>query len=305
MDATRDPAAVNAHARGPGGCKGADAVMENEARDFLLSRLEGGGCPTPRLAVVLGSGLHGAAPGLGRACEVAWREIPGWPRGGVPGHAGVLRCGDYKGAGVLVQLGRLHYYEGLDMEAVTFPVRVLAALGIERVFMGNAAGALNPVYEHGYLMLVRDHINLMGVNPLRGIRDRDGSPAFLDVSSLSAEAAGDALMEISRASRWPMEGGVLVAVSGPSYETGAELRFLRLVGGDAVCMSLVPEALVARYLGMSVTAVSVITNIWDLRRPRATSHAEVLRGAGEASPVLKEVVSAWLDLALDGLEGAV
>lgn len=194
------------------------------------------------------------------------------------------------------QLGRLHYYEGLDMGEVTFPVRIAAALGVRAIFLGNAAGALNPVFEQGCLMLVRDHINLMGANPLRGERDERGHSVFLDVSSLYEKATGDKLMERSKAAGWPMAEGVLVAVSGPSYETGAELRFMRLVGGDAVSMSLVPEALVAHLNGIEVSGLSVITNIWDLRRPRPISHLEVLETAQQAAPVLREVVECWLDI---------
>ncbi len=268
---------------------------EGKAGGFLRSRLEEAGLAMPRRAVVMGSGLAEAAPRMENVIEVACEEIPGWPAGGVPGHAGALRFGAFGGMTVLVQMGRLHYYEGLGLEKVTFPTLVLAELGVSAVFLSNAAGALNPVYERGFLMLVRDHINLMGENPLWGVRDEAGNPAFLDVSSLYDGQAGDALMERCKASGWPMEEGVLVAVSGPSYETGAELRYLRLVGGDAVSMSLVPEALVAHYLGISVTAVSVITNVWDMRRPHAVSHEEVLDTAAEAAPLLKEVITAWLD----------
>jgi len=266
-----------------------------EALDYLLARIEKTGS-SPELAVVLGSGLSAAAPALDECAEVAFEEVPNWPPGGVEGHEGVLRLGGWKGKTVLVQLGRLHYYQGLDMDEVTFPVRLMNVLGVRAVFMSNAAGALNPMYEKGQLMLVRDHINLMGANPLRGIKDDRGQPAFLDVSDLYDGEAGDRLMERARLSAWPMEEGAMVAVSGPSYETGAELRFMRLVGGDAVSMSLVPEALVARFLGMSVTAVSVITNVWDLRRPLPLSHQEVLRVAGGAAPLLKEVIEAWLEL---------
>jgi inosine/guanosine/xanthosine phosphorylase family protein len=276
--------------------RGAQAQVEEEARTYLDSRLREAGIPSPRVAVVLGSGLGEAAPALDDAVELACGDVPGWPPCGVPGHAGVLRLGAHAETGVLLQLGRLHYYEGRDMGEVTFPVRVMAALGVEKVFMCNAAGALNPVYERGYLMLLRDHINLMGANPLHGVCDSSGSPAFLDLSSLYDERIADALMERGKASGWPMEGGVLVAVSGPTYETGAELRYMRLIGGDAVSMSLVPEAVMARYLGLSVTAVSVVTNIWDLRRPHAISHREVLDTAAEAAPLLREVISSWLDL---------
>jgi purine-nucleoside phosphorylase len=266
-----------------------------QARDFLIARLEQGGFSSPRLAVVLGSGLGDAAPDLADSLEIPCNEVPGWPEHGVPGHAGILRCGLYGGKEALIQLGRLHYYEGLDMDAVAFPVSLLGELGIERVLMCNAAGALNPLFERGQMMLVRDHINLMGINPLRGVRDANGDPAFLDLSGLYDESAGDALMERARVAGWPLAEGVLVAVSGPTYETGAELRFMRVVGGDAVSMSLVPEALAARFLGISVTALSVITNVWDLRRPHAISHDEVLRTAGDAAPVLKRVIAAWMD----------
>jgi len=270
--------------------------METAAGDHIRARLHEAGLPAPVLGIILGSGLGDAAPDMENTIEIPWREVPGWPPCSVPGHAGVLCCGMYGGVGVLVQSGRLHYYEGLDMSEVTFPIRVMAASGIEMVFMANAAGALNPVYEKGYLMLVRDHINLMGENPLRGMRDKDGNPLFLDVSSLYDAGIGDALVERGRASGWPIEGGVLVAVCGPSYETGAELRYMRLVGGDAVSMSLVPEALMAHYLGLSVTAVSVITNVWDLRMPRATSHQEVLDTAAGSTAFLEEVISTWMDL---------
>lgn len=272
--------------------------MEAAAVDHIRTRLREAGVPAPVTGITLGSGLGDAAPELENTVEIPCREVPGWPPCGVPGHAGTLRCGTYGGAGVLVQAGRPHYYEGLDMGEVTFPVRVMAAMGIEKVFMANAAGALNPAYEKGYLMLVRDHINLMGVNPLRGVRDEEGNPMFLDVSSLYDAKSGDALSERGKAAGWPLEGGVLVAVCGPSYETGAELRFMRLVGGDAVSMSLVPEALMAHCMGLAVTAVSVITNVWDLRMPHATSHQEVLETAAESTALLEEVISTWLELSL-------
>jgi purine-nucleoside phosphorylase len=281
--------------RGDDGLMGKGAV-EQEAAAYIITRLRETGITAPRMAVVLGSGLGGAAPGLDGAMDLEWCDLPGWPECGVPGHAGVLRLGSRGDFGVLVQLGRIHYYEGREMEEVTFPMRVMVTMGVQAVFMANAAGALNPVYDRGYLMLVRDHINLMGANPLRGVCDEEGNPAFLDVSSLYDEAAGDRLMERSKACGWPLEGGVLVGASGPSYETGAELRYMRLVGGDAVSMSVVPEALMAHYLGMSVTAVSVITNVWDLRRPHATSHQEVVDAASQAAPLLQEVVSSWLDI---------
>ena len=269
---------------------------DREALDFILSYMEQEGHPGPELAVILGSGLSAAAPDLTPGFELAFSQVPTWPRGEVAGHEGVLRCGRWRGTPVLIQLGRLHYYQGLDMGEVTMPIRLMAGLGVRAAFMCNAAGALNPMYDIGQLMLIRDHINLMGANPLRGVRDAGGQPAFLDVSELYDERVGDLLLEGARLSAWPMEEGALVAVSGPSYETGAELRFMRLIGGDAVSMSLVPEALVAHHLGISVTAVSVLTNVWDLRRPRPISHQEVLSIAEKTAPVLKEIITAWMEI---------
>lgn len=267
--------------------------MTMMAVERLRSLLEGEGLPQPREAVVLGSGLGEAFPELERSLEIPVAEIPGWPCREVPGHPGTVVLGAAGERGLFVQRGRLHYYQGLEMEEVVWPVRVMAGLGAERVLLCNAAGALNPAFEKGFLMLVRDHINLMGVNPLRGVRDLAGNPAFLDVSDLYDGETGDYLMGLGQARGWPLVEGVLVAVSGPSYETGAELRFFRLIGGDAVSMSLVPEALMARYCGLRVTGVSVITNTWDLRRPLPVSHEGVLQAAEKAVPALRELISAW------------
>jgi len=271
-----------------------DGSVASAAR-FLASILEGEGLPLPTEAVVLGSGQGESVPETGQAVELAFEEIPGWPHAAVPGHAGTVLLGRYGERSVLFQKGRLHYYEGRSMEEVVFPVRVMAAVGVRSLLLCNAAGALNPAYERGFLMLVRDHVNLMGTNPLRGARYADGSPAFVDLSDLYDGGCGDFLLRRAQAEGWPLVEGVLVAVCGPSYETGAELRFLRLIGGDAVSMSLVPEALYARYLGMRVNGLSVITNTWDLRRPQPISHEEVLRTAAAAAPVLKKLIQAWLD----------
>ena len=270
----------------------------SEAASRLRAILADAGISSLRVGIVLGSGLGEAAPGLEDEVEIPFAGIPGWPPSAVPGHRGVLRCGRRYGEGVWVQLGRPHFYEGLGMREVTFPVRLMAELGVRNLFLSNAAGGLNPAFEKGVLMLVRDHINLMGENPLRGVRDLSGNPAFLDVSDLYRESIGDALVERARAAGWPLAEGTLVGVAGPSYETGAELRFLRLVGGDAVSMSLVPEALVARYLGMEVTGVCVITNTWDLRKPHPVSHGEVLETSRQACGLLREVIDCWMELVL-------
>jgi purine-nucleoside phosphorylase len=164
-------------------------------------------------------------------------------------------------------------------------------LGVERLILLNAAGALNPVYERGDLMLVRDHINLMGVNPLIG-NAADAADRFVELASAYDEEMADVTLSIAQMERVRMAEGVLVGVAGPSYETGAELRFLRLIGGDAVSMSTVPEVIFARYLEMRILAISCITNVWDLRRPHPISHEEVLETARRQTPLLEKLVRA-------------
>ncbi len=266
------------------------------AAGFLERKMGGWEAFPPQAAVVLGSGLAEACPPMESFVEVPFSEIPGWPASSVPGHRGSIRLGSFGGKGVWVQFGRLHYYEGHDMTTVTLAVQVMHLVGVRRVLLTNAAGGLNPLYVQGSIMLVRDHINLMGENPLRGVRDPSGRPVFLDLSDLYRRETADRLVQESAARGIELHEGVLVAMAGPTYETPAELRFLRVVGGDAVSMSLVPEAIVAHYLGMEVTGISVITNVWDLRRPLPLSHAEVLEAASSASRLLRELISAWLEI---------
>lgn len=267
-----------------------------QVADYLRKIMESWEGFPPQAGVVLGSGLSGACPSLDGARKVSFDEIPGWPESSVPGHPGSLMLGTRNGRGVLVQQGRLHYYEGYDMATVTLPVQVMRLLGVERILLTSAAGGLNPLYIQGSLMLVRDHINLMGENPLRGVKDPTGRPVFLDLSRLYREDVGDRLVNEASAMGLELNQGVLVAMAGPTYETPAELRFLRVVGGDAVGMSLVPEAVVAHYLGMEVTGISVITNVWDLRRPLPLSHQEVLEAAGQACAPLARLIESWLDM---------
>jgi purine-nucleoside phosphorylase len=263
----------------------------HEATAFLRERMQEEGITRPAWAVVLGSGLQEPPyldPGS-PVLEWGFEEIPHQPGSSVPGHRGRLQAGFIEGQAVLVQRGRVHYYECLDFNAVTFYLRIMRALGVERVILTNAAGALNPVFERGDLMLVRDHINLMGSNPL--LYFESGEEAnFLDLSDAYDEALGDLAISIARGQGARMEEGTLVAVTGPCYETGAELRFFRLVGGDAVSMSTVPEVIFARRLGLLVTAISCITNVWDLLRPHALGHAEVLETASATAPSLEGII---------------
>lgn len=256
-----------------------------EASGYIREQLLAGAA-APQWGIVLGSGLGEAVPQLEQATRIDMRDIPHMRAPRVPGQSGDIAIGLLDGTPCLVQRGRRHLYEGCGMDAVTFPVRVLAALGIETLILTNAAGALNPVYETGDLMVIRDHINLMGANPLTGVEGADGSPAFLDLSGAYDDTLAGIARGIAKVEGMRAEEGVYVAVAGPSYETGAELRYMRVIGGDAVGMSTVPEVLAARLLGMGVLGISCITNTWDMRKPHPASHGQVLEAAGKASPAL-------------------
>ncbi len=245
----------------------------------------------PSWALVLGSGLQEPDyfdPGS-PVQEWDFAKLPHFTCPTVPGHRGSLQAGTIAGQPVLVQRGRVHFYECLDFNTVTFYLRVLRELGVERVVLVNAAGALNPVFEQGDLMLVRDHINMMGGNPILSLPPGQGD-RFLDLSEVYDTGLGNLAMSIAKIRGARVAEGVLVAVTGPCYETGAELRFFRLAGGDAVSMSLVPEAIFARWLGMQVIAFSCITNIWDMVKPQPLGHTDVLDAARAAAPTLEEMV---------------
>ncbi len=262
-----------------------------EAAAFICEQLGLKDRPAADWAVVLGSGLQepsylDAETGSG---ELEFGRIPHMPVPTVPGHRGTFQYGEIGAAKVIVQRGRIHYYEHGSLEDVTFSLRVLKRMGVDKVVMANAAGALNPTYERGYLMLVRDHINLLGDNPLIG-RRADPRNRFVELSSAYDEEMGDLALNFAQMLGAKMVEGILVCVSGPSYETGAELRFLRVIGGDAVTMSVVPEVIFAHYLGMRVVAISCITNVWDLRRPYPISHEEVLQTARTQAKALEKIV---------------
>ena len=211
----------------------------------------------PTVAVVLGSGLGALAEDVQNADRIPYERIPGWKRSTVLGHAGQLVVGGLEGKTVAVMQGRLHYYEGYDMQEITFPVRVFKAWGIETIILTNACGGLNPTYKAGDLMVINDHINFMGANPLRGPNDDRLGPRFPDMVGTYTEA----LRELAHSVDHDLREGVYVAVAGPNYETPAELRMMRGWGADAVGMSTVPEVLVARHGGMRILAIATVTDM--------------------------------------------
>lgn len=268
-----------------------DYYEQCEAAAELLRRRGGG---VPDVAVVLGSGLGDVVEALSGPVTTPFGDIPGWPVSRVIGHAGKLVVGDLAGKRVAALSGRAHYYEGHDLRTVTFAIRVLGLLGIKRIILTNAAGGINLSFKPGTLMVIDDHINLLGSNPLVGDNDERFGPRFPDMTEVYSNRLRALADEAAVARSVPVAHGVYVAVHGPSYETPAEIRFLRTIGADAVGMSTVPEALVARHMGLEVLGVSCITNPAAGVLPQPLHHDEVMdvarRVQGEFSSLLEGII---------------
>ena len=240
----------------------------------------------PRLAVVLGSGLGGLADAVENAVEIPYAEIPGWPVSTAVGHAGVLVLGTVDGVPVAVLRGRSHVYEGVGADRAAFGVRVLGRLGARTLVVSNAAGAINEAYRPGLLVLISDHVNLMGTSPLLGPNDDDVGPRFPDMTDaydpelrrLAHEAAARLGLELSE--------GVYGAWLGPQFETPAEIRFMRAAGCDLAGMSTVPEVIAARHMGMRCLGVSVVTNMAAGILPEPIEHERVLEIGAQAQSTL-------------------
>lgn len=226
------------------------------AAQALVSRIG----PVPPVAIVLGSGLGPFADRLASAVVVPYSDIPDWPRPQVVGHAGQLVAGDVGGRRVVVLSGRVHVYEGHPLSTVTFATRVLAHAGVRHLVLTNAAGGINATFVPGTLMAIDDHINLMGRNPLIGANDVRFGPRFPDMSEVYSRRLRAVADAAAVSTGIALAHGVYVAVTGPSYETPAEIRAFRLLGADAVGMSTVPEAIAARHMGVEVLALSCISN---------------------------------------------
>jgi len=230
----------------------------------------------PTTAIVLGSGLGDFAGSLSGAAAIAYSELPHWPVSNVPGHEGRLVVGDTQGHRVAALAGRCHLYEGHDGRTVTFATRVLGRLGIKRLILTNAAGGVNTTFSQGALMVIDDHINLTGHNPLAGSNDDRFGPRFPDMSAAYSLHLRRVADEAAKAGGVALTHGVYAALLGPSYETPAEIRYLRTIGADAVGMSTVPEAIVARHMGIEVLGISCITNMAAGVLPTPLDHAEVM-----------------------------
>lgn len=243
-----------------------------EAQKYLEARLAG----RPRAAVVLGSGLGAFAEELSGQIEIPYSEIPHWPQSTAVGHAGKLVCGSLEGVEVAVMSGRAHLYEGYTPAQVTFGVRVLGKLGVRTMVFTNAAGGINPGYGRGGLVLISDHINLQGVNPLVGPNDDSLGPRFPDMSEAYPAELRRIAKEVAGELGIAVREGVYAGLLGPSYETPAEIRYLRAIGAELVGMSTVLEVIAANHMGLRVVAVSTVTNMAAGMLPHKITHAEVL-----------------------------
>ena len=228
------------------------------------------------VAIVLGSGLGGFADEMSAATAIPYPEIPGFARATVEGHAGRLVVGKIGDSAVAAMQGRFHFYEGYSLEEVTFPIRVLKLLGVSTLILTNASGALNVEFTPGSLMVITDHINLLGMNPLTGPNDERFGPRFPDLSNTYAHDLQEIVLSEARAMGMQMGRGVYAALTGPSYETPAEIHMVRALGADAVGMSTVPEAIVARHMGMRVVGISCITNLAAGVSDEPVDHSQVM-----------------------------
>ncbi len=258
------------------------------ARDAVAAKLGG---RQPRLAIVLGSGLGGLADRIAQPLRIPYAEIPGFHVPKVEGHKGELVIGQLSGKTVLAQSGRFHMYEGYSAEAAALPVRVFAALGIRSLIVTNAAGGIRRTFGHGTMMLLSDHLNLTGRNPLVG-HARQGEERFPDLSEAYDGALRGLARETARKLGMTLEEGVYAGLLGPSYETPSEVRMLERLGADAVGMSTVTEVIVARALGMKCLGFSLVTNPGAGISPTPLSHHEVMEVAGRAGKELAGLVEA-------------
>jgi purine-nucleoside phosphorylase len=247
----------------------------------------------PRVGLILGSGLNSLAESVEKADMIPYSELPNWPVSTVQGHAGRLVIGGLEGQTVFVMQGRIHFYEGYSMSQITLPVRVMLRLGLEMMFVTNAAGAVHPDFVPGDVMLITDHLNLVGMtgaNPLMGPNIDELGPRFPDMSQAYDRKLMATARQVASDAKIALREGVYCALSGPSFEGPADLRFLRVAGADAVGMSTVPEVIVARHGGMRVLGFSGISNKANLDGSTATTHEEVIEAGKIITPKIETII---------------
>lgn len=246
----------------------------------------------PSIGIILGSGLGALTEEVEKETELSYNDIPGFPVSTVEGHAGKMVFGKLGGKQVMLMAGRFHYYEGYNMQEVTFPVRVMKALGATTLVLSNAAGGMNPSFKVGDIMVIDDHINLFPEHPLCGKNDDRLGTRFPDMSEPYDHKLIELAMQAGKELDLDLKKGTYIGLSGPTFETPAEYKWLHIIGGDAVGMSTVPEAIVAKHGHMRVFALSVITDLGVIGQVHKVSHAEVLAAAAAAEPKVAALVNA-------------
>ena len=261
----------------------------DQAADTIRKRIS----HQPRVGLILGSGLNSLADSVKNAEIIPYGELPHWPVSTVHGHTGQLVIGELDGQSVFVMQGRIHFYEGYSMSQITLPVRVMLRLGLEMMFVTNAAGGVNPDFVPGDVMLITDNLNLIGMmggNPLMGPNIDELGPRFPDMSQAYDRQLMSLARQVASNENIPLREGVYCALSGPSFEGPADLRFLRLAGADAVGMSTVPEVIVARHGGLRVLGFSGISNKANLDGSTVTTHEEVIEAGKVITPKIEKII---------------
>jgi len=265
--------------------------MITEAADFIRSKVDF----KPKIGIILGTGLGSLADGIEIVGKVEYGDIPHFPVSTVESHKGRLLLGNLKGKPVIALQGRFHYYEGYTLQKATFPVRVLKELGIEILIISNACGGLNPQFNRGDIMIITDHINLLGNNPLIGPNDETLGPRFPDMYNCYDKELVGLAESIALEQKLPVRKGIYVAVAGPNLETAAEYRFLRIIGADVVGMSTVHEVIVARHQGTKVMGFSIITDMGLPDALEPCSLEDVIGAASRAEPKLRDLIAGCVE----------
>ncbi len=263
----------------------------NQTADFLKARIKN----SPRFGVILGTGLGALVEKIKIEVEIPYEEIPNFPVATVESHKGKLIFGTLADKAIVAMQGRFHYYEGYSMKEVTFPVRVMKLLGIEKLFVSNAAGGVNLDYKVADLMVINDHIDLLPENPLVGPNLDEFGPRFPDMSEPYEQSMIDKALDYARKENIPCHAGVYAAVKGPNLETKAEYRYVRIIGADAVGMSTVPEVMVARHMGLKVFAISAITDIGDPDNLKPINIEFILAAAAKAEIGMTKIIQMLIE----------
>lgn len=258
-----------------------------QATEFIRGKTEF----VPQIGIILGTGLGSLAEGIKVEAKISYKEIPFFPISTVESHAGWLIFGELSGKKVVAMQGRFHYYEGYNLKQVTFPVRVMKALGAKVLVVSNACGGLNPLFKAGDIMVITDHINLLGSNPLFGPNDESLGPRFPDMCRCYDAELVTLAEDVALNMGIRLQKGVYVAVPGPNLETAAEYRFLRFIGADVVGMSTVPEVIVARHQDMKVLGFSLVTDMGLPDALKPTNMTEILATAAKSEPLLKRIMT--------------